>query len=298
MALTAGAISFSTQTGHAIPGSVARAVATGAKASGGDFSYLLAQAGVESSYRPDLKSSTSSATGLFQFIESTWLDMVYRHGGKHGLGAEQAAITKGESGKLSVADPALRQHILDLRKDPELSARMAGELAAQNGQRLEKALGRAPDDTELYMAHFLGGGGAVKFLTAMQADPDQSATALMPAAARANPGIFKDQATGQSRSLAEVHAELAARMGRHDPKAQEADLVAGMSDPQPIRKRGVSMMADPNHAAIDGRAIPVTPKSLARAESTAPAALPGAIARLSPLTSWLLAQMNDLGDLA
>ena len=49
---------------------------------GVDFSYLVHQAKAESSFDPNAKARTSSATGLFQFIERTWLDLAEKHGHK------------------------------------------------------------------------------------------------------------------------------------------------------------------------------------------------------------------------
>jgi hypothetical protein len=63
-------------------------------------------------------------------------------------------------------------------------------------------LGREPDAAELYLAHFLGAGGAGTLLTALQADPGQSAAALFPQPAAANRAIFYDN--GRPRSVAEV----------------------------------------------------------------------------------------------
>ncbi|HRE45658.1 MAG TPA: transglycosylase SLT domain-containing protein, partial [Terricaulis sp.] len=128
------------------PDAVRAAIRRAADATGVNFSLLVETARRESAFNPDARAATSSATGLFQFIDSTWLDMVRRHGGRHGLGAEAAALQQG-------ADAPTRQAILALRADPELSARMAGELARENAAALESRLGRSPSAGELYAAH-------------------------------------------------------------------------------------------------------------------------------------------------
>ena len=79
---------------------------------------------------------------------------------------------------------------------------MAAELARDNAGELRGVLGREPEPAELYLAHFLGAGGARSFLTALHADPGQSAAALLPQAAGANRAIFFDN--GQARSVGEV----------------------------------------------------------------------------------------------
>jgi len=169
---------------------VRAAIHRAAQATGVDFSLLVETARRESALNPTARAGTSSATGLFQFIESTWLDMVRRHGPEHGLATQAAALRNG-------ADQATRREILALRNDPELSARMAGELARENAQTLHARLGRAPSAGELYAAHVMGSGGAARLIeAAAQGAPD--ASALFPREAAANRGLF--YANGQARS--------------------------------------------------------------------------------------------------
>lgn len=176
---------------------VQAAIARAAQATGVDFSYLLAQARIESSLNPAARAQTSSAAGLYQFTQGTWLAMLDRHGARHGLGWADAAIAGGK-----VSDPALRSQVMALRFDPDASALMAAELANDNRASLTATLGREPDAAELYVAHFLGAEGAGRFLTALAADPGQSAAALLPAAAAANRGVFF--ADGAPRSVGQV----------------------------------------------------------------------------------------------
>ena len=177
------------------------AIAWGAQATGTDFSYLLAQAKLESGLDPAARARTSSATGLYQFIESTWLATLAKHGTAHGLDQFAAQIERS-GGRYVVRDPVLRGQIMALRQDPAAAAVMAGALAQDNRAALIPVLGREPDAAELYLAHFLGAGGATSFLRAMQSDPAASAAALLPDAAAANRAIF--YAGGVPRSLAEV----------------------------------------------------------------------------------------------
>ena len=196
-------------------GQVQTAIAGASRATGVDFSYLLGQARLESSLNPNAKAGTSSAAGLYQFTGGTWLATLERHGAEHGLGWASGAISGGR-----VRDPAMRQQIMALRYDPAASALMAGELANDNSAHLTAVLGRAPDPAELYLAHFLGADGAGRFLTALNADPSQSAAALFPAAAAANRGIFFD-AGGAPRSLSAVmelmRGKMSAAMGDTGP---------------------------------------------------------------------------------
>jgi hypothetical protein len=172
------------------PDAVRAAIQRAAQATGVDFSLLVETARRESAFNPHARAGASSATGLFQFIDSTWLDMVRRHGARHGLGAEAAALQNG-------ADADTRRQILALRTDAELSARMAGELARENAATLQARLGRAPNAGELYAAHVMGPAGAARLIEAA-ANGAPSAAALFPREAAANRGLF--YANGEARS--------------------------------------------------------------------------------------------------
>lgn len=178
--------------------------------SGVDFNYLLQQARLESGLNPDAAARTSSATGLYQFIEQTWLGTVQRHGAAHGLGWAAAIIRRGSNGRLTVDDPAMRRHILDLRRNPEIAAGMAASLASDNRVALQRHVSRPIENVDMYLAHFLGSGGATRFLTEHARNPDAAGAQLFPAAARANRSIFF--ANGRMRSLDDIRNIFARRM--------------------------------------------------------------------------------------
>jgi len=181
---------------------------------GFDFLYRMAQR--ESALDPAAKAATSSAAGLFQFIEQTWFNSVKTHGAKHGLGDYAADIVRNASGKLTVTNEARRQEILDLRFDASKASALAAELANDNKSGLEKRLGRQVGGAELYAAHFLGVGGAAKLLSA---SPGANAAALLPAAAKANRPVFYNE--GSPRTVAEVMASFEKSMGVAMRKAME-----------------------------------------------------------------------------
>ena len=205
-------------------GPVEAAIANAARATSVDFDYLLAQAEVESAMDPDARAATSSATGLYQFIESTWLDTMKRHGHRFGLGHVADRIDVTASGSAWVADPARRAEILALRSDPEVAALMAAGLAEDNRAHLTPILGRQPGHGELYLAHFLGAGGAGRFLSELQADPHQSAPALFARPAAANRGIFYAP-DGTPRSLAQVMDVIEGKLGRALGRASDGRAV-------------------------------------------------------------------------
>lgn len=191
--------------GVEVPANIYRAVADASQRVGVSFAYLMTKAQTESSFNPNAQAGTSSASGLYQFISSTWLDMVKKHGAEYGLGDMAAAITRRADGSLTVRDPALRREILDLRKDPQFSAYMAAEYASENREYLASKLNRDITDTDLYLAHFMGAGGATRFLQAMERNPDQRAAAVMPAAASANTNVFYSSSSGRALTLAQVY---------------------------------------------------------------------------------------------
>jgi hypothetical protein len=206
-----------------------RLIRQASETSGSDFGLLMAQAAEESGFRPDAKSATSSATGLFQFIDSTWLDMVRRFGAKYGAGAVAQQITTDRHGKPHVADPAVRQQILALRRDPSLSAALAGEYANLNKVEVEHALGHQVGRAELYMAHFLGAGGASQFLRALEKNGATPAAKLLPEAAASNRGVFFEGETGRARSVAEIYHALGHRIEQEARSYAGADTATGPS---------------------------------------------------------------------
>ena len=187
-----------------------QAIAQASARTGVDFDYLLKTAQRESSLDSSAKARTSSAAGLFQFIEQTWLGMVKNHGGKYGLDAEAAAITQDANGRYKIADPETKSAILALRHDAETSSLMAAEYTQEASMVLEAGLGRAPREAELYMAHFLGAGSAARLIGLAEGTPQASAAEAFPQAAAANRSIFYKQ-DGSARSALEVVENLSSK---------------------------------------------------------------------------------------
>ena len=153
---------------------------------------------------------TSSACGLFQFTEQTWLGTIKKDGAQLGLSDQANAISKDSNGRYVVTDPAARREILALRNDPEVSALMAGALTNESRESLEGSLGRSVNGGELYMAHFLGAAGATKLISSAEETPNVSAATLFPQAAAANRSIFYNK-DGSARSASEVYDNLIAK---------------------------------------------------------------------------------------
>lgn len=260
---------------------VARHIREAAEATGVPFDYLLAQANSESRLDPDAANQRSSAMGLYQFTAGTWLDMIKKHGAEHGLDAYADAITKGKDGKWTVADKDLKKEILELRKDPKVSALMAGEYASDNRKVLEAKLGRQASSHDLYLAHYLGAGGALKVLQEVGAgkgaDGDETApttaASILPEAAKANPSEFHhDDGEGEAKSVDDLYASVQARFRRSMAKAAavakklnrpSVDLAALRPEPRP----------QPETAAVAATTAETTQPPASSAAATARAAL-------------------------
>lgn len=189
---------------------VAGAIKQAASTTGTSFEYLLATAKMESNFNPTAAASTSSARGLFQFIDQTWLGTVKEAGAQLGYGAYADTISKSASGTYSVSNPAARTAVMNLRDDPAANSAMAGVLTQSNSFKLTGKIGRRPTDGELYMAHFMGVGGAAKLISNAEDNPQASGARLFPNAAAANRSIFYDD-SGRARTVSEVYSVLTSR---------------------------------------------------------------------------------------
>jgi len=186
---------------------VAGAFATAASAGPTSFEQLARTAARESDFRPGLAASTSSAKGLFQFVDQTWLELVKKEGASVGLERQAEKIVSDGKGGLTVADPKEKAKILALRADPLVSSVMAGRFTAANTRSLSASLGRTPSDGEVYAAHVLGAAGATKLVRLAETEPTATAAVAFPRAAAANPSLFYGK-DGKPRSAAELLAGL------------------------------------------------------------------------------------------
>ena len=228
------------------------AIRDAAVRTGADFTALFQMARVESGLRLDARAAGSSARGLFQFLDSTWLDVLEKHGAANGI----PQLSRGQA--------------LALRDDPGIASLMAAEHMQDNAALLERSLGRRADAVDLYFAHFLGAAGAGRFLGALERQPEAYGAALFPAAARANRAIFYSGAT--PRSLAEIHQLVGARLqeGGTGPATTASPVAAGRSAAAGAAAPGGLL---PGHAGVvdslatpgsTSAAAPIAPRDAAR----------------------------------
>lgn len=206
---------------------VESAIQRASSATGVDFTFLMGTAKRESGYNPNAKAGTSSASGLFQFVDQTWLSTLKKHGAKYGYARYADLIQQGSDGRYRVVGDEARKTVLGLKLDPHAASLMAGELASDHASYLRGRVGRAPTSGELYAAHFLGPQGSARLIEAAGASPGASAAAMFPDAAAANRSIFYRE--GRAATVGEVYANLT--------KAGGAERVA-LPDPAPAADQG------------------------------------------------------------
>lgn len=170
---------------------------TGAAGSHGDIKAIIADAATkvgvdptvmqviaaqESGLNPNSKAKTSSATGLFQFINSTWKGMTSQYGAKYGLSPSSSPT------------------------DPEANALMGAQLMKVSLDNLKKV---KPNPTPLdgYMSHFLGTGGGPKMTAALEKSPNAPATNFASEGqVKANKSLF--YSNGQPVSVQGLYSKL------------------------------------------------------------------------------------------
>jgi len=183
------------------------AVRGAASSTGIDFGFLMRTAQRESGLQAGAHAGTSSAAGLFQFVEQTWLGTLKHHGSAHGYARYADLISQTSDGRFTVpqGDDA-RRVVMNLRYDAQAAASMAGELASDHAAYLRGRVGREPTGGELYAAHFLGPQGSARLIETANSNPNQIAAGLFPEAAASNHNVFYK--AGRPVTVAELYANL------------------------------------------------------------------------------------------
>jgi len=233
-------------TVQAIRGVVEAAIERASQATGVDFSFLLGAARRESGYNPEAHARTSSAAGLFQFVDQTWLATLKKHGAKYGYARYADLISEGSDGRYFVPGAEARQAVMDLRLDPHAAALMAGELATDHASYLRGRMGRDPTQGELYAAHVLGPQGSARLIEAVQRTPKLAASELFPEAAEANRSIFYRD--GRPASVLEVYDTLTRGASAPVPTVQPPAAEPGFIQYASARR---TEMEEQEHMLVD-----------------------------------------------
>ncbi|BAW19017.1 hypothetical protein [Ralstonia phage RP12] len=209
-----------------------------AKMAGVDPKALIATIAIESGFNPNAAPKNpnlpSSAKGFGQHLDSSWLEDLQRDGRKFG-------IPNGTS-----------------QFDPRASALMTAMRLKYNAQALQKALGRQPTVTDLYLAHLMGTGGATKFLKAPQ---DAIGAEEAPTAAKQHPTYFYEGS--RALTVKEVYAKFAAKVAKRPAEF-------GVTDTDMKSVGSVGSGATPPPASGGGAPPPAAPAK-AGAASAGPA---------------------------
>lgn len=176
---------------YGVPDSnVTKAILEAAKTTGTDESLLFKFAKAESNYDPKAKAKTSSATGLFQFLDGTWQYVVDHLGGSKSFnltGNKKDPYENAVAGAL---------YLNEIKKNMS-SARKSGQFTPG----------------ELYLGHFAGPGTAAKAIKLIDSGKGnfKASEVFTPAQIKANKTIFYDD-SGKMRSVAQVAAILAKKV--------------------------------------------------------------------------------------
>jgi hypothetical protein len=173
---------------------VAKAIVRAARDADFPADYLMAIAEKESSFDCDADSSASSALGCFQYIEQSWLSVIKRHGTTFGLGDVASKIVEKKTRRgapyFDIEDESLKDEVLDMRRDPYLSAVLTASDLQEARRNIEAKLDIVMGDQNLYLPHFVGEDAAAHLLAAAAKRPQTSAKRVLPTAARYNRAMF------------------------------------------------------------------------------------------------------------
>lgn len=231
------------------PSAERAAIETAARESGVEFGHLLRVASAESGLDAKARNRASTATGLFQFIDRTWLDLVRRHGSELGLAAEASHIRDTAHGPV-VRDSRTRAAILELRKDPAIASAAAAIFTRENAGHLSRQ-GANVSGGALYAAHLLGAGGAARILAAAEENPHQRAASLLPAAARGNRALFYEE--GRALTVREFVDRLEARFGTEAVGGLDGDATGDSANAAPPRLRETLEFSASEAFVVDNR---------------------------------------------
>lgn len=179
---------------YGVPTTAAAAIRLASLRTGVDFEYMMELSSAESNFDHAVTASTSSATGLYQFTEDTWLQSIRRYGAWYGMEplALRMNVTYDMNGMLvgRVENPFIRTAAFSLRTQPHLMALLAAEFQMRNQFRITCAVARPLSRTEMYLGHFLGPEGAITFMQKRARNAGAAAAGVFPQQAAANRAVF------------------------------------------------------------------------------------------------------------
>ena len=158
------------------------AITNASSQTGAPAATMFAIADQESSFNTGAQNPNSSATGLYQMINSTYSGLVNQYGNQYN-------VAPGS------------------QSDPTSNALMGGQLIQDNIKTLQNAGISSPTPGQVYIMHFMGNGAGPGFISQAQNNPDAPAASLYPAAAGANKSLFYNS-DGSSKTMGQVYGNL------------------------------------------------------------------------------------------
>lgn len=242
---------------YGVSTTAAAAIRLGSLRTGVDFEYMMELSSAESNFDHNITASTSSATGLFQFTEDTWLQTIRRYGAWYGM--EQLSLQMNNTFDMNgllvgrVENPFIRTTAFDLRTQPHIMALLAAEFQVRNQFRITCVIPRQLTRTEMYLGHFLGAEGAITFLQKRASTPNAQAARTFQLQAEANRTVFysrdrKGRRIG--RSYTDVYQFFDRKFGNGAYRDNGAVKALGLALRTPQEAHTAATPAGYNSAAV------------------------------------------------
>lgn len=164
-----------------------QALINASKKTGVAIEVLAAMGEAESGSGASMKNPVGTATGAFQFIDSTWANMLQMYGKEIGVNVPPPSADPKKQ-KEQLREIMNNKQLMDLRYNHEASALMAARYTQFNAKILKLDPSDPANVGKIYLGHFLGAGGAGDVLKGKDTDPDQ-----MRAVIASNKAIFQDR---------------------------------------------------------------------------------------------------------
>lgn len=222
-------------SGVKVPLSVVQAILGASRKTGADPVLMMAMADKESSFDVNAEANTTTAVGLYQFLDQSWLEAIKQHGEKHGLSEEAAAIKVLPNGRLHVEDTDVRGRILDKRRDPMTAALMACERTLVAISQVKERVGADLSRSEGYMTHLLGTNGAGRLLETVATTPYKSSVSVFPKAAAANRALFYASRAKPLTSL-ELHGRISKQVDSRIKRYETVEERLDVGSPAPFTR--------------------------------------------------------------
>lgn len=199
------------------------------KVIGVDPGILARMAYQESKFDNNAGAATSSAKGMFQFIDSTWADYARKLSTKFGI---QGANIRNPVHNALAGAMFLKDNLEAIKSEV-------------------KSANLPLDTTAAYSAHFMGTGGAKKFFKAIAANPDTPISQVLEGKALTANRSLAERKGGGWKTVAEFYNTLREKMENRQSAEfeKESRQLAGATAKQVSDADYGQMHANPNYVS-------------------------------------------------